>query len=179
MTGWKSSWLGMLAPTTPRSVSRLWAIHESGSSTYRTRAISRRPAKPVSVAGSPAMNFGAQLAQGQWIAPLDHDDEFVPNHIEALLVASRRRALELTYGRFLAITPEGHDNYEIARFLHAFMSLGFKRQFHPTALRFFEYNPKSWMLNEPGDWNLCRRMLKLASAWARLTRSLPTTIPHS
>ncbi len=40
------------------------------------------------------------------------------------------------------------------------MSLGFKRQFHPTALRFFEYNPKSWMLNEPGDWNLCRRMLE-------------------
>ncbi len=65
------------------------------------------------VAGSPAMNFGAQLAQGQWIAPLDHDDEFVPNHIEALLVASCRRDLELTYGRLLAITPEGHDNYEI------------------------------------------------------------------
>jgi hypothetical protein len=28
------------------------------------------------------------------------------------------------------------------------------------ALSFFEFNIKSWVLDEPGDWNLCRRMLE-------------------
>lgn len=112
------------------------------------------------VAGSPAMNFGAQLAQGLWIAPLDHDDEFVPDHVETLLAAARSRELELAYGKLLAITPDGRDNWEIGVFPPRLGEFGFQGAIHPTALRFFEYNPKSWIVNEPGDWNLCRRMLE-------------------
>jgi hypothetical protein len=27
------------------------------------------------------------------------------------------------------------------------------------SLGFFEYDTASWVLNEPADWNLCRRMM--------------------
>ena len=27
-------------------------------------------------------------------------------------------------------------------------------------LDFFQYDEDSWVMREPGDWNLCRRMLK-------------------
>ena len=37
---------------------------------------------------------------------------------------------------------------------------GFQAAIHVTALRIFQYNPLSWLLDEPGDWNLCRRMLE-------------------
>jgi glycosyltransferase involved in cell wall biosynthesis len=112
------------------------------------------------VAGSPAMNLGAQLAHGLWIAPLDHDDEFVPDHIESLLSEARRRELELVYGKLLAVGSDGARDYEVGAFPPVLGQFGFQGAIHPAAFRFFQYNPKSWMLDEPGDWNLCRRMLE-------------------
>jgi len=29
-----------------------------------------------------------------------------------------------------------------------------------SALRCFEFSTRSWLLDEPADWNLCRRMLE-------------------
>ncbi len=50
------------------------------------------------VAGSTPMNRALDLAEGDWVAPLDDDDEFVPDHIDVLLDACRTRDLELAYG---------------------------------------------------------------------------------
>ncbi len=111
-------------------------------------------------AGSPAMNVGTQLSRGLWIAPLDHDDEFLPHHVETLLQTARSNRLELAYGKLLAVTPPGYDDWEIGTFPPRLGEFGFQGAIYLAALRAFEYNPKSWILEEPGDWNLCRRMVE-------------------
>src|SRR5262249_13954182 len=50
------------------------------------------------VAGCAPMNRALELARGDWIAPLDDDDEFTPDHVEVLLEACRSRRLEFAYG---------------------------------------------------------------------------------
>jgi glycosyltransferase involved in cell wall biosynthesis len=111
------------------------------------------------VAGSPAMNHGAQLAAGRWIAPLDDDDEFSPDHVETLLAAAREGAFEMVYGRMLVVGSEPSDSYELGVYPPAHSQFGFQAALYLSALRFFEYETSSWVLGEPGDWNLCRRML--------------------
>lgn len=50
------------------------------------------------VAGSAPKNKGLELARGEWIAPLDDDDVFTPDHIESLLRFAQTHNLELVYG---------------------------------------------------------------------------------
>lgn len=57
------------------------------------------PIRRWRVAGTAAMNRGAKEARGSWIAPLDHDDEWEDDHIEALLAHARNSHAELVYGK--------------------------------------------------------------------------------
>jgi hypothetical protein len=111
------------------------------------------------VAGSPAMNHGAQMALGQWIAPLDDDDEFMPDHIETLLSAAQGGAFEMVYGRMRVVPADAGERYEIGCYPPAHSQFGFQAALYMSAIRFFEYETSSWVLGEPGDWNLCRRMM--------------------
>jgi hypothetical protein len=112
------------------------------------------------VVGAPAMNVAAQLARGQWIAPLDHDDEFVPDHVESLLTAARANEFEMLYGQLHMRSPDGRWDEEMCTYPPTYEHFGFQASVYVAELRFFEYNTRSWMLDEPGDWNLCRRMLE-------------------
>ena len=112
------------------------------------------------IAGSPAMNVGAQLAQGSWIAPLDDDDEFTPDHVEVLLNASRKGSSEMTYGQIQIHSPDDSRNEQLCVYPPAYEHFGFQAAIYLGSLRFFEYNTNAWMLDESGDWNLCRRMLE-------------------
>jgi glycosyltransferase involved in cell wall biosynthesis len=114
------------------------------------------------VVGSPAMNLGAQLANGLWIAPLDDDDEFALDHVEVLLQAARHHRYEMVYGQILQRCPGSPslDNIELCQYPPASHKFGFQAAIYTRSLRFFEYNTKSWLLDEPGDWNLCRRMIE-------------------
>ena len=60
------------------------------------------------VAGVPPYNEAVRRARGEWIAPLDDDDAFSPDHIEVLLQAAQRRRLELVYGGIAQHAPSGH-----------------------------------------------------------------------
>jgi glycosyltransferase involved in cell wall biosynthesis len=112
------------------------------------------------VAGSPAMNVAAQLARGLWIAPLDHDDEFVPDHVESLLTAARANEFEMMYGQIQKRSPDGLAAEEICTYPPTYEHFGFQASVYVGKIRFFEYDTRSWMLDESGDWNLCRRMLE-------------------
>src|SRR5207302_6732910 len=59
------------------------------------------------VAGTAPMNRALDLARGEWIAPLDDDDEFTADHVEVLLDACRARDLEFAYGIAEAETDDG------------------------------------------------------------------------
>lgn len=112
------------------------------------------------IAGSPAMNVGAHLARGAWIAPLDDDDEFTPDHVELLLNAARESSFEMTYGQIKINSPDGSRNEQICVYPPTYEHFGFQAALYLGPLRFFEYNTTAWMLDESGDWNLCRRMLE-------------------
>lgn len=116
------------------------------------------PMKRWMVAGSPAMNQGAILARGEWIAPLDDDDQFSPDHIEVLLQTAIRGRYEMVYGKFRCHLPEGE--VDIGVYPPQRGQFGFQTALYMSRLRFFEWEPRSWLLDEPADWNLCRRMLE-------------------
>jgi glycosyltransferase involved in cell wall biosynthesis len=112
------------------------------------------------VAGTQALNHGADLARGAWIATLGDDDEFEPHHLECLLDAARSSDSEMVYGKILEHRPPPLEDVVLAGYPPALGSFNFQVAIVLSALSFFEFNLKSWALDEPGDWNLCRRMLE-------------------
>lgn len=113
------------------------------------------------VIGAPAMNQAAAMSRGAWIAPLDDDDEFSPEHLEKLLDHAQKTKSELVYGatnvhylnstkrmQFYAFPPEkGQFTFIGAIYLKLLDDL-FKYDFH------------SWVVDEVADWNLIRRMME-------------------
>lgn len=58
-----------------------------------------------SVQGWKARNHGLDHAHGDWIAPLDDDDEWTDDHVEVLLRAVEEHGVDFAYGK--AVTPTG------------------------------------------------------------------------
>lgn len=109
--------------------------------------------------GAPVMNVGITLASGSWIAPLDDDDEFTPDHVEALLTVARAGDFELAYGKLEAVLEDAPPT-TLGVYPPEHGQFGFQAAVHLAALRDFTLDLRSWLLDEPGDWNLCRRMLE-------------------
>jgi glycosyltransferase involved in cell wall biosynthesis len=112
------------------------------------------------VAGAPGVNFGTELAQGTWLAMLGDDDELEPHHLECLLETARSTRSEMVYGNILQRQPPPLDDVILARYPPELGRFQFQAAIFMSALRRFEFSTKSWLLDEPSDWNLCRRMLE-------------------
>ena len=110
------------------------------------------------VAGSPGMNHGANLAAGSWIAPLDDDDEFSDDHIEKLLATALENRAELSYGALIQKQLTHGVQNMIWSSPPAISQFSFMGAIYMKPLNFFQYDQQSWMVDEPGDWNLIRRM---------------------
>lgn len=144
----------------PETGARIAAL---GDPRVRYYNLPLRPTYPAerrafwSVAGTRAANTGMALCRGEWIAPLDDDDEFTPDHIEVLLDACRRNRWDFVYSVFDmerepgTWTPVGHWPIEEGATCHG--SVLMHRSV--AALR---YDIDAWRGSEPGDWNLWRRM---------------------
>jgi len=127
------------------------------------------------VAGSPGMNIGAYMGKGDWIAPLDDDDEFSPDHIEKLLEVALTEKVEFAYGAILQKNTDTLEERKIYAEIPRFGEFSFQSVLYMKALSFFEYDQQSWVVGEPGDWNLCRRMLESGVKIAS-TEDVVTTI---
>lgn len=112
------------------------------------------------VAGSPGMNLGAYMAAGEWIAPLDDDDEFAPDHLEKLLALALSSKSEMVYGALEQVDLKTGKKVRIWSFPPEQGQFSFQGGLYMKLLDFFEYDQHSWVVREPGDWNLCRRMLE-------------------
>jgi len=70
----------------------------------------RLPADPYDrwlASGSVARNKSLELCTGDWIAPLDDDDEFSDDHIKVLLNHAIENNLEMVYGKVkMEILPD-------------------------------------------------------------------------
>jgi hypothetical protein len=109
------------------------------------------------VAGAAPWNRAVELCHGEWLAPLDDDDELLPGHMETLLELALRSRAEYVYGRLVSITPDGNQ-YSIFSFPPEYGQIGMQSAIYPRALAFFECDTRSWAVDEPTDWNCVRRM---------------------
>ncbi|MGN6427684.1 MAG: glycosyltransferase family 2 protein [Leifsonia sp.] len=111
------------------------------------------------VAGSPGMNEGIRRAAGLWVAPLDEDDAFEPDHIERLLALARASKAEVAYGALIQHNQVDGSEARIFSWPPERGGFSFQGALVHGRLRFFQYDQESWLVDEPGDWNLARRML--------------------
>ncbi|MBW3633525.1 MAG: glycosyltransferase [Chloroflexi bacterium] len=110
------------------------------------------------VAGAAPMNHALTLARGEWIAPLDDDDEFTTDHVELLLEACLTRGLDVAYGKADMEVRPG-EWMPVGSWPPAPGEIVHASVLYSLRLRAMPHNVDSWRLNEPGDWNLWRRML--------------------
>lgn len=121
------------------------------------------------VAGAAPMNWALDHARGAWIAPLDDDDEFTPDHVEVLMRAARDQGAEFVYGvadsedGSGAWRPIGSWPLREGQIIHAAVM-------YRTELRFLKHSVKSWRLHQPGDWNLWSRMRRAGVRMAFVDR---------
>jgi len=134
------------------------------------------PGRRHLVAGAPAMNHAAGLARGTWLAPLDDDDEFEPDHIEVLLEKALEGRYELAYGNFRVIIPGGEPVVS-GRWPPTYGEFGYQAAIYLTALRFFESDHRSWVLDEPADMVLRRRMMEAGVRMGWVDRVVSTYYP--
>ncbi len=112
------------------------------------------------VAGAPGVNVGTELARGTWLAMLGDDDEFEPHHLECLLEHARSTRSEMVYGDLLVRHPPPEADEIVSCYPPQLGSFNFQGAIFMAELRFYEFSTRSWLLREPSDWNLCRRMLE-------------------
>lgn len=111
------------------------------------------------VAGSPGMNRATELATGSWIAPLDEDDSFTPDHVEKLVSLALATRAELAYGSLMQRNVITGTEALIWSDPPAISQFSFQAAIYNAALgSVFSYDTESWLVEEPGDWNLIRRM---------------------
>ncbi len=109
------------------------------------------------VAGVVPRNKCLELCSGDWIAPLDDDDEFTEDHIETLLNFAINGDYEMVYGVVeMEVEPGkwihvGSYPPECGKICHLSV-------LYHSSLKFFKYDINSWKYGEPADWNLWRRM---------------------
>jgi len=112
------------------------------------------------VVGTPAFNDALSMARGRWIAACGDDDALRPDHTESLLGAAKEGSLEHCYGRQLVRFSEG-EGLEIGEFPPRHGQWGLQAAIYHSGLRFFGLELTDALYEEPNDWSLCRRMLRV------------------
>jgi SAM-dependent methyltransferase len=116
-------------------------------------------------AGTAAANRARGACRGDWVAPLDHDDAFTIDHVSVLLGAALATGADVTYGRAVCEHPDGgwfvlgSGDLAVGQVTHGAV-LWSRRVAH------LRYDPLSWLLVEPGDWNLIRRAVAAGATTA-------------
>lgn len=112
------------------------------------------------VAGTVPANKAIELCSGDWIAPLDDDDEFSYDHLEVLLNFALNHNFEMVYGvvqtekmqkRQKLWVNIGSEPIICGEICHLSV-------LYSSKLKFFKYDINAWKYGEPGDWNMWRRM---------------------
>lgn len=109
------------------------------------------------VAGSVPRNKGLELAKGEWISPLDDDDEFSHNHLEVLLHHAMQNGYEMVYG-LIEMEEEPGKWVNCGSYPLKMDNICHNSVLYHSRLKFLKYNVNAWKCKEPDDWNLWRRM---------------------
>jgi glycosyltransferase involved in cell wall biosynthesis len=109
------------------------------------------------VAGVAPLNKAIELCSGDWIAPLDDDDEFSEDHLEVLLNHALEHDYEMVYGIIQMETENGKwinvGSYPLKYERICHLSVLYHKE-----LKFFKYDINAWQSGKAADWHLWRRM---------------------
>ncbi|GIX26340.1 MAG: hypothetical protein KatS3mg123_0221 [Burkholderiales bacterium] len=122
------------------------------------------------VAGCKPANVGLALARGQWIAHLDDDDEFFPQHLGDLLELARQRRVEWVHSEVEFIRGNGRPNVRVGGEIPALGHIARISSLYHAGLKSFHYNGASWKYFYPADWDLWERFLEMGVTHAHLPR---------
>lgn len=109
------------------------------------------------VAGAIPANKGIELCSGDWIAPLDDDDEFSENHLEILLNYALEYDYEMVYG-IVEMEREPGKWKNLGSYPLKCGGICHLSVLYHSKLKFFKYDINAWKYGEPDDWNMWRRM---------------------
>lgn len=119
------------------------------------------------VAGVPPRNEAVRISRGLWIAPLDDDDEFRPDHIERLLAHARETRAEVCYGRLHCVMRDG-STFDLGTSPPSYGHFGWQAAIFHGGLRCFEMELADGLFGSPADWSLCRRMLRAGVSFSMI-----------
>ena len=126
------------------------------------------------VAGIPPLNYAMQHSTGQWLATLDHDDTWEPDHLHGLLQLARETRAEVVYGRIEVRDTLGGGTGVMGAFPPVRGQFGFLGALVHRSLRSLSYDMACRFAGEPGDWNLARRLWVAGARFAFLDRVVAT-----
>jgi hypothetical protein len=115
--------------------------------------------------GTPPFNRAIAEARGRWLAPLDDDDTFTPDHIETLLAAAQERRLELVYGLLRCNYPDGTQDFigefpPRTEFTELRSSFGLQASLLHGGLRFMQMHLTDPLFGLANDVSLARRFVR-------------------
>lgn len=112
------------------------------------------------IAGAHAFNVASREAQGLWIAKLDQDDSWEPNHLEVLLDSARKYKSEIVYGKvrchFVDMPPRPTE--VVGEYPPKQGSFALTAALSHGKFKDFEMNEQGYLWNDPGDWGLVWRL---------------------
>jgi Glycosyltransferase like family 2 len=131
-----------------------------------------RPSHPRSfweTTGLHAANRALEGARGRFVAPLEHDDQFTSTHVADLLARARQERADLVHAQALCERPSGPPQLVgRERLTRGHVSPG--AVLYSDRLAHMRYDTACWLLEEPGDWNMWRRMQEHGARVAFLDR---------
>ncbi|MDO9023580.1 glycosyltransferase family 2 protein [Zwartia sp.] len=103
-------------------------------------------------------NQGAEMAKGEYLAFLNHDDLWLPNHLERSVQRLQETDVDLVFGQGLAIGLKGHT--------HAICG----------ALCDFSQPYQAWMIVPASLWVMRRNLIQKIGPWKRANeiRAVPS-----
>ena len=131
------------------------------------------------VAGTVPINTAIDLARGAWLAYLDDDDEWTPDHIEVLLHYAQTHGVELVYsymwgegrsGEWRANLPS--PTFTSGRPPFGVGPLNHSSVMYRSYLRFLKYDIDAWRYGKPVDNLMWQRMGRVGVRWGLVKRCL-------
>jgi hypothetical protein len=151
------------------------AVEAIGDPRLRYLELDQRPVHPShpwsfwETTGLRPANSALEQARGAFICPLDHDDAFTATHIADLLETARRERADLVHGQALCEQAAGPPVVLGSGYLrHGQVTHG--SVMYSRRLGHMRYDTACWLIGEPGDWNLWRRMMATGATSAHLPK---------